>query len=243
MNFELNIDGVSVDEIGIKTDRTDFTEQELDAILKCAGSGRTASQWVVADTAALLDYKMYSGQAHKKGNKGKCVYSHISSVTGYRPLTISMYARTARTIPHDMRRKELTFAHHVRVASFYKDKKDIQKWLDMACHDNLTVDIMLKLIREDKGIIRTAADKKAVMKTVEYLWHKRNAIKRLHNDVDRLDFNEVVDAMGVLEPYFKAFQTVMGRLLFLQNAVDGQQDDNITKAVVKAQRQRTVKGN
>lgn len=239
MNFELKIDGVSVDEIGIKTDRTDFTEQELDALVAYAGANYNAAKWLIADMAALLDARHHWHVAVEL-KKGKSAYDNLVKVTGYSKGTLRHMARTSRRIPHDDRRDGVPFYIYIDLAHSNLSRDDVKIMLDKYVKEKLTLTQLRKMLRKHRSTENTKESMKNA-KTINYIWRNRNAIKKLHKVVDELDVVEVSEAMGAIEPYFRAFQTVMGRLLYLQNATNGLQDDKLNAAVAAAQNNNKTK--
>lgn len=244
MNFELNIDGVSVDEIGIKTDRTDFTEQELDALVAYAGTNYNAAKWLIADMAALLDTSQY-WKGSNESRTGKSAYDDLSNATGYSKHTLKVMARMSRRIPRAMRRNGVSFTNYYFMVHYHLSEDDIKTISDKCAKEKLTRAKLIELLRERSGIqienATTTSTSNRNAKTINYIWRNRNAIKKLHKVVDELDVVEASEAMGAIEPYFRAFQAVMGRLLYLQNATDGLQDDKLNKAVANAQSNNETK--
>lgn len=235
----MKIKGVHIDELGIDTERTDFTEQELEVLVVYAGNNYNAAKWLIADVAAMLDVNQYR-RGPTENRKGKHVYDDLANITGYSRSTVSHMAAVARRTPHATRRAEVSFTHYYMLTQRNLSEDDIKIMLDKCAKEKLTTAQLSRLLRK-RIVPENTKESRSNTKIINYIWRNRNAIKKLHKVVDELDVVEASEAMGAIEPYFRAFQAVMGRLLYLQNATDGLQDDKLNAAVAAAQSNNKTK--
>lgn len=237
MDIKLDINGVTVDELGLTVTRTNLTDNELDTLLAYVGKMDSASRWLVADAVVLLE----TAHGYYTERKGKSKYDEMSKITGIPIKKLYNYATTARWVPRELRKKELTFSHHMHVAThFAHDKETLVKFLDMACREKLNSMELRDRIHEyakSGGVVGRTDSLEIVAK----LWRKRKQVKKLVDDADTLAFGEVTDALAALNPLAELYHKLEARYLFLQNAADGRQDHIIEKAIDKAEKKRNAK--
>lgn len=237
METKLNIDGVLVDELGLSTKRTDFTEAEIDSLLAYVGKRTSCSLWMIADMAAILETVTAGGH----GSKGVSKYAMLSQATGKPIPTLMQYARTSRIIQRAKRYSDLSFSHHmVAAASFGGDLKKLFEFLDTARRKKLGSSALSLYIRSYKkfGEMELRVPETAV---IAKLWRKQAAVQAFVDEVDTLSFGETADALAALNLLAELYHKLEARYLFLQNAADGQQEHVIENAIQRAEKKRGVK--
>lgn len=104
---------------------------------KTLGAMRTASPWAIGDWLVFGE--------HTYGEK----FSQAADVTGMKPDSLQVYQWVASQIPMEIRRTDLTHAHHQAVARL--EPEEIQKWLEKAAKQGWSVSELRSALREKRA--------------------------------------------------------------------------------------------
>lgn len=238
MIMDINIDGVSIDEVGIKTDRTEFTDEELNTLVSCVSMSYSVAKWLIADVVRLLQAAAGHKQPGTKG--GGHLFDDLVKKLDISPSRLYSLATTACRIPHALRRKNLSFTAHVNIAMRISNAEEIKEWLDKAESENMTSKQLTAAISKQKASATfgsLASSKNKDLKAVTFLWQKYSTVKKLQKAVDDMTYEQVQDALGAFNPCMVLYQKLRERLLYLNNECSGESeavlDDMISKAADK----------
>ncbi len=111
--------------------------EEWARVGKTLGALRASSQWAIGD---WLNY----GE-HTFGEK----YTQAADLTGLNPESLTVYQWVASRIPKEIRRDDLTHAHHLILARL--EPEQIQGWLDKTAAGGWSVAELRAKIREKRA--------------------------------------------------------------------------------------------
>lgn len=95
---------------------------------------RASSKWAIGDWLVFGE--------HNYGEK----FSQAADVTGYEPDTLAVYQWVSSSIPREIRREDLSHAHHQVVAK--QEPDEIVKWLERAANKDWSVAELRSALRE-----------------------------------------------------------------------------------------------
>lgn len=232
MNIEIDIDGISIDEVGIKTDRTEFTDEEFSKLINLAKEKHNQSKWLIADTAALLE------DIPGPKAKGVSKYTELEEATGLSKNTLRGYALCARRIPAAMRKKYLAFGVHVAIAKYTDDPHELETLLNRAESEGMTTDTVNSVLCGRTIAVRDSDAN--IKKLVDAVWSKHRALRKLTDNVKQLTYKELEEAITVLEPYVQAYQDLRARGLYLDDMVSGRNEYKLADTVAKVKASKGI---
>ena len=122
-------------DVGLTGLPVDLPYEQWEWMGRQLGKLARAMQWAVGD------WLLYG--EHTYGEK----FAQAGEISGYRPDTLVTYQNVAQRVPQEVRRAELTFAHHQVVAYLVPDER--AHWLEFCINQNWSVGELRAHVKDD----------------------------------------------------------------------------------------------